>query len=60
MHDSNPSPGELSGILESYKLPIEGVEKKRAKKIYLETDMKHSSKKLRKTMLFKNLRLLSI
>lgn len=32
MHDSNPSPGELSGILESYKLPIVGVEKKRAKK----------------------------
>lgn len=55
MHDSNPSPGELSGILESYKLPIVGVEKKRAKKNCLETDMKHSSKKLRK-----NLRLLSI
>lgn len=60
MHDSNPSPGELSGILESYKLPIVGVEKKEQKKICLETDMKRFSKKLRKTMLFKNLRLLSI
>lgn len=33
MHDSNPSPGELSGILESYKLPIVGVPlKKKSKK----------------------------
>lgn len=47
MHDSNPSPGELSGILESYKLPIVGVEQKEGKNC-LKTDMKHSSKKLRK------------
>lgn len=34
MHDSNPSPGELSGILESYKLPIVGVEKKEQKNLF--------------------------
>lgn len=34
MHDSNPSPGELSGILESYNLPIVGVEQKEGKKLF--------------------------
>lgn len=34
MHDSNPSPGELSGILESYKLSIVGVEKKSKKNLF--------------------------
>lgn len=60
MYDSNFFFGELFGIFESYKLFIVGVGKKRVKKICLEIDMKYFLKKLRKMMLFKNFRFLSI